>query len=67
MKTELKNIIIGGIENTDFPKFTDAYIESAEDKHGNKLTEIELEKYEKDNPDFVSQYLISKPKELFKQ
>lgn len=48
MKNRVSKIVFKGIDLNDYPKFTDAYIESAT-IDGKELTEEEIEELEKDN------------------
>ena len=46
MKINIKNvtnIVLDGVDMTDYPDFCDAYVESAEKLDGTPLTENELE------------------------
>jgi hypothetical protein len=58
--SKLGNVVIGGIDFEDYPKFCDAFIESA-DYDGVPLTELELDELSQDG-EFVHETLF---KQLF--
>lgn len=57
---KLDNVVISGVDFEDYPKFCDAYIESA-DYDGVPLTELELDELSQDG-EFVHETLF---KQLF--
>ena len=57
---KVDNVVIGGIDNKDYPDFCDAYIESA-DYDGREMTESEINTLNRDG-DFVYDCVI---KQLF--
>ena len=50
---EITNVIFGGVDMSDYPKFCDAYIESAEYK-GRPATEAEIEDMMEDGEIFYN-------------
>lgn len=57
VQLDLKTVKISGIAMNDYPKFTDAYIESAKDNEGIELTSEELDKYMYENEGFVCEFI----------
>ena len=48
---KITNYEIDGINPKDYPEFSDAFLSYAEDEDGKKLTEKQLEDWQKNNPD----------------
>ena len=51
--SKIENVVFGGIDMSDYPKFCDAYIESA-DYNGRPATEAELEVMQEDGEIFYN-------------
>ena len=51
--SKIENVVFGGIDMSDYPKFCDAYIESAE-YNGRPATEAELEDMQEDGEIFYN-------------
>ena len=51
--SKIENAVFGGIDMSDYPKFCDAYIESA-DYNGRPATEAELEVMQEDGEIFYN-------------
>ena len=51
--SKIENVVFGGIDMSDYPKFCDAYIESA-DYNGRPATESELEIMQEDGEIFYN-------------
>jgi hypothetical protein len=51
--SKIENVVFGGIDMSDYPKFCDAYIESA-DYNGQPATEAELEDMMEDGEIFYN-------------
>jgi hypothetical protein len=51
--SKIENVVFGGIDMSDYPKFCDAYIESA-DYNGRPATEAELEIMQEDGEIFYN-------------
>jgi len=51
--SKIENVVFGGIDMSDYPKFCDAYIESAE-YNGRPATEAELEIMQEDGEIFYN-------------
>jgi hypothetical protein len=51
--SKIENVVFGGIDMSDYPKFCDAYIESA-DYNGRPATEAELEDMQEDGEIFYN-------------
>ena len=50
------DVQLGGIDNTDYPRFTDAHIASAwHEKAGREATESEINKLENDYADTINE------------
>jgi hypothetical protein len=54
--SKISNVVVSGIDFSDYPKFCDAYIASA-DYNGVPLTELELDELSQDG-EFVSESLF---------
>lgn len=53
---DVTNIIVEGVDASDYPKFCDAYFAYAEWKdNGDELTEIQLEWLQEDYPEVLNQ------------
>ena len=51
--SKISNVVIGGIDFEDYPKFCDAYVESADYK-GKPMTDLELDELSQDG-EFVNE------------
>jgi hypothetical protein len=51
--SKIENVVFGGIDMSDYPKFCDAYIESA-NYNGRPATEAELEDMQEDGEIFYN-------------
>lgn len=54
---DIKSIEIDGIDTSDYPDFTDAFIASADYEDGTPLTDEELEQFQEENYDLVSELI----------
>jgi|TARA_B110000967_G_scaffold46401_1_gene46749 hypothetical protein len=51
----LQDVVIEGVDMSDYPDFVDAYISSATDSTGNPLTESQLEHISENESAFVQE------------
>ncbi len=48
---KIQNYTIDNIKLEDHPKYCDAYLSYAEDEKGRELTDLELERWQEENPE----------------
>lgn len=54
LNIDIHSLRIGGIDQNDYPKFSDAYISEGCDVDGNKLSDEELNAITENNNDLVN-------------
>lgn len=57
LKVDLNSIEIDGIDMSDFPDFSDAFIEYAEDDKGNELSDAELDFLNDEHYDIINELI----------
>ena len=59
-QVDLRSIEIDGIDRSDYPDFTDAYITAAEYTDGTPLSEDEIEQFSAENSGLASELVLDR-------
>lgn len=62
--SKIENITVGGIDYSDYPDFSDAFIEAA-DYEGIEMTSEEIDYFTRQHPDFVAEKIHEITTEMF--